>query len=117
MAIDNLNLPQCDFIKIGISGSAAQDVLRGASQTIARLRPVIYIEQFQGQDESLLLQHLDSVGYSMHWHQVDLFNPENIAGNGENIFAQQQPKNILCLDKAAVKHLTGFEEVAVPRAA
>ena len=117
VAIDNLNLPRCDFIKIGFAGSSGREVLTGAAKTISRLKPVLYINQLQDQEESLLFEHLDSNDYSMHWHEVDLFNPENVAGNSENIFAGQRLKNLLCIDKAAMKHLTGFEEASIHRAA
>lgn len=113
--IDSLNLPRLDFIKL--NSSAAEDVLRGAANSIARNKPIVYLTSCSGNSEIPLIRQLDAAGYAMFWHEVPLFNSDNFAGNSNNVFGDQAARNLLCIDKAADRQLTGFTQVDVPAAA
>lgn len=66
--IDELNVPKCALIKLDIEGYEAK-VIRGASETIARCRPVIVAEvnrtalERVGDSEDVLWALLESNGY------------------------------------------------------
>ncbi len=56
LAIDSLNLPACHLIKVDVEGMEP-DVLEGAYQTIAKHRPILWVEQLdhrEGSREDLL---------------------------------------------------------------
>lgn len=116
VTIDDLKLPRCDFLKIDTEGME-EDVLRGAQRTINHFRPVLYVECDRPEKQETLIRYLDSLGYAMYWHKPALFNPNNIAGVPENIFADIVSQNLLCIDKSAEQSLIGFEAVELPRAA
>ncbi len=116
VTIDSLNLPLCSLLKIGIEEGALQ-IVQGARETIEKHKPLLYLQRRTIAPETELLQLLDELGYSLYWHDSDLFNPENLAGKNENVFTMSSSRNLLGVEKSAEKKLTGFEEVAVPKAA
>lgn len=116
ITIDSLQLPSCHLIKVDVEGME-EDVLRGAAETIARCRPFLYVECDRPEKQDSLLQLIDSYGYAMHWHTPPLFNPENLAGNPENIFGEIVSRNLFCLDRSIDCQLTGFTPVDRPQAA
>lgn len=116
VTIDDLRLPRCDFIKIDVEGME-ESVLRGAAETIKQFKPILYVECDRVEKEDSLIRYLDSLGYTLHWHQPALFNPNNYSGNDENIFGEIVSRNLLCIDNAINQEMTGFDQVALPRAA
>lgn len=61
VAIDDLQLPECDVIYLDIEGSEA-GALRGAAQTIARCQPVLHVELLpRSADETKAV--LEELGY------------------------------------------------------
>ena len=60
VAVDSLELNNCDLIQFDIEGSE-YDALLGAIRTIKKYRPVICLEWFENQEK--LLSILDSLGY------------------------------------------------------
>ncbi|GAB4144471.1 MAG: hypothetical protein Tsb009_16140 [Planctomycetaceae bacterium] len=114
--IDQLALPQCDFIKVDVEGME-EKVLRGAAETIRKFKPILYVECDRMDREESLLRCLDSLGYQMFWHTPALFNPNNFNGREENVFGEVVSRNLLCFEKSVSHQLTGFEEAKLPRAA
>src|SRR5690606_309884 len=100
IALDSLNLPRCDFIRIASPGMELA-ILEGANSLIRRLKPVLYIGcDLDQQRELELIARLRSLGYTMHWHSADLYNPHNFAANTENVFGNRAMMNLLCVDAA-----------------
>jgi FkbM family methyltransferase len=117
IAIDDMNLPRCDVMRISAPGMEAA-VLQGASSLLARVKPILYIScQLDAVREAELLQQILDLGYASYWHTADLFNLHNYAGNVENIFGNQSVRSLLCIDSAIERQLTGFTKAAVPDAA
>ena len=52
ITIDSLNLPSCKLMKIDVEG-AEYDTLDGAEETIAKFKPIIFIETFSHKREVL----------------------------------------------------------------
>ena len=111
--IDSFQLPRCDFIKVDVEGME-EDVFRGAAETIARCKPILYCECDRTDKSDSLIRLLDSLGYTMFWHLPPLFHPQNFAGNPTNVFGEIVSKNILCVDAAIAERLSGFVPVDVP---
>ena len=117
VTIDSLNLPRCDFIRLALPGYE-EAALAGGTATIARLKPVLYINCEAGApSEDALVRRIDSLGYNMYWHQPELFNPENFAGNSQNEFGHATSRHLLCVDAAITQELIGFTPVQAQRAA
>ena len=98
--LDSLELPTCHFIKLDVEGMEAQ-VLTGAAQTIARHRPILYVENDRKDRSVALLGILLGMDYRLYWHLPPLFSPNNFFGEAENLFANIVSVNVLGLPKEA----------------
>jgi FkbM family methyltransferase len=67
VTIDSLELAACHLIKIDVEGMEL-DVLRGASKTIRKHRPLIYMECLPDERSRAALRLLKSLGYDTWWH-------------------------------------------------
>ena len=94
-----------------------EEVVRGAAETITRLKPVLYCECDRADKAESLIRFIDSLGYVMFWHLPPLYHPENFTGNPTNVFDNIVSSNILCVDESMAGGLSGFEKVEIPRAA
>jgi FkbM family methyltransferase len=81
--VDSLNLPACAFMKIDVDGKELE-VLRSAGATIARTRPIIYLENDIPEKSSSLLEHLFLNDYVAYWHRAPIFDADNFFGNPIN---------------------------------
>lgn len=113
LTLDSLQLAQCALIKIDVEGME-QDVVAGAAATLQRCKPLLYVENDRAAKSAALIQLLDGLGYKLFWHRPPLFNPQNFAGNPENVFAGVASFNMLCYPKEKRYHLQGFEPVVLP---
>lgn len=98
ITLDSLGIPQCGLLKIDVEGMELA-VLRGADKMITRHRPYIYVENDRADKSAALIEHLQGLGYTLHWHLPPLYNPANIANNSENVFKNVVSVNMLCLPK------------------
>jgi FkbM family methyltransferase len=69
MTVDGLDLPRCRLIKADVEGMEAL-VLRGAAATIARHRPLLYLEADQPERVAEVLAVVAELGYAPYWHVV-----------------------------------------------
>lgn len=113
ITIDSLNLQRCDLIKVDVEGME-MDVLRGATSTIARTRPFLYVENDRREKAAELVRYIDGLGYNMFWHAPPLYNPDNFRQNAENVFAQIVSLNMFCMHKDLPHQMQGFQKVEVP---
>lgn len=95
MKIDSMQLPSCGFIKVDVEGMEV-DVIRGAQETIKRCRPILYVENDRRDNSRDLIALIMSLGYTPYWHFPQLFNPNNFAGNKENVFPGVASLNMAC---------------------
>ena len=61
IAIDDLGLTRCDFIKMDVEGMEAE-ALRGARETLRKFRPIVFVERGKCSDSAILTE-LRQVGY------------------------------------------------------
>lgn len=94
MTIDQLELPRCRLIKADVEGMEAS-VLRGARETIARCRPVLYLEADQKDSIAALREAIAEIGYSAHWHVVPYVGAANFYKRPVEFFRGIVAVNIL----------------------
>ena len=92
--LDRLELQQCDLMKIDVEAMEL-DVLRGAAETIARHRPIIYFEQTSDRWFQEIFRFFEDVSYQLFWHVADPFNQNNFRGYRKNIFGGTRETNVL----------------------
>jgi FkbM family methyltransferase len=91
------------FLKIDVEGFE-QQVLQGARGTIARCQPYIYVENDRIEKSKDLIEWLRTAGYKLWFHMPPLFNPDNFAQNGQNLYG-----NIVSINMLAVPHDTQID--------
>jgi FkbM family methyltransferase len=113
VTLDALALEACHLIKIDVEGMEG-DVLAGATKTISRLRPVLYVENDREQNSAALIERLLSWDYRLYWHLPPMFNEANFFGNRENAFGRIVSVNMLCLPRAIAQDIQGLREITTP---
>jgi FkbM family methyltransferase len=113
LAIDSLDLPACRLIKADVEGME-HDVLESARATIARCRPLLYVENDRRDKSPQLLELIRSFGYRMWWHAPPLYNPANFAANPVNLMSGTVSLNLICVPAETAFHFAGGVEVNSP---
>ncbi len=109
--IDDLKLTRCNLIKVDVEGMEV-DVLTGATATLERLKPVLFVENNTIEGSRPLLEMLKSLNYVAWWHIRSYFNPTNFFGNTQNVFESIQPEaNLLCFHKDTPADVDGLVRV------
>ena len=111
--LDDFGLERVDFIKIDVEGFEAK-VLAGAAETIARCRPIMYIENDRADKSAELIQLLFDMGYRLWWHTPPLFSPDNFKGNPANHFPRICSINMLAIHKD-MRPIEGLKPVLTPQ--
>lgn len=114
LAVDDLDLPACRLIKVDVEGMEL-DVLQSAARTIARCRPMLYVENDRRRDSPALIAYILAQGYRLWWHQPALFNPANFVGNPHNLFEHMVSLNMLCVPRELDFRFEGGREVSGPQ--
>lgn len=105
-----IDVPKLKLLKIDVEGME-HDVIGGAKALIARHHPVLYVENDRIEKSKALIELIKSLDYRLYWHKPYLFNPNNFAGDSENLYPNVVSVNMLCFHKSVDVNLTGFVEV------
>ncbi|HNB59890.1 MAG TPA: FkbM family methyltransferase, partial [Phycisphaerales bacterium] len=108
--IDRLELPRCHLLKIDVEGMELE-VLRGATQTLARLRPLLYLENDRPENSPPLIEFLLNAGYRLYWHTPPLFHPGNFYGNDDNEFPKLVSANMLGVHESIQAQTAGLRRI------
>lgn len=93
------------LIKLDVEGAEA-DALRGAKLTLAKHRPILYVENDKVDRSLDLVREIHRQGYSAYWHATPLFEPDNHKRNRNNIFGNIVSLDLLCLPKEQTRYDT-----------
>lgn len=110
VTLDGLAAPKLDFLKIDVEGMECA-VIRGARETLARCRPLIYVENDREEQSAELVSLLRESGYRLWWHCPPLYSPSNFRGNAENVFGNLGSINILGVPVEADAEIAGLVPV------
>jgi FkbM family methyltransferase len=94
MTVDGLDLPACRLIKADVEGMEAH-VLRGARETIAQHRPLLYLQAELKEGVPALLEEVAALGYAPYWHVVPYVQPGNFYGRPVDLFRSIVAVNLL----------------------
>lgn len=76
VTIDSLNLPALRLLKADCEGMEAE-VIAGATETIRRCRPILYLEDDRADRSEALHRAVLALGYRLALHKPPLFDPDN----------------------------------------
>jgi len=111
--IDSLGLPTCKLIKADVEGMESE-VLLGATETLARCRPLLYLENDRAEKSPALMALILSLGYRLWWHVTPLYNPDNFLKNSNNVFGGTVSINVLCQPADTARPVDGLREIKHP---
>lgn len=109
LRIDDLPDMDCALIKADCEGMEV-DVLTGAVDTIARCRPLLYVESDRPHRRPALGQFLQEHHYRAYWYVTPLYVPTNWRGVAENQFSTLHSFNLLCIPTDVQITVHGLEE-------
>jgi FkbM family methyltransferase len=98
------------LFKVDVEGME-EAVLRGAARTIARHRPVLYVENDRVEQSRSLIELIKGWGYRLWWHLPPLFHPDNFFGVAENDYGNIASLNMLCLPREWTINIAGLREI------
>ncbi len=94
--VDGLGLKRLDLLKIDVEGAEAE-VVAGAAETIARTRPVLFVENDRKEKSAELIALLQGMDYRLWWHLSPLYRADNFHANPDNVFGRILSINMFCL--------------------
>lgn len=112
---DHFRYRALHLMKIDVEGMELP-VLEGARETIARHKPILYVENDRPDRSEDLIGLLFEIGYRLWWHTPPLFDPDNYYGNGDNVFGNIRSFNMLCVHRDTESKITGVTEITDPSA-
>ncbi|PSB32470.1 FkbM family methyltransferase [Stenomitos frigidus] len=113
--LDSFALPQCRLLKIDVEGMELA-ALKGATETIQRCQPILYLENDRQDKAAALIQYLVELGYELYWHCPPIYNPNNFLQNPQNVFGNTISVNMLGLLPGHRLAIEGLERVTVAKA-
>ncbi len=108
--IDSMPLENLRLIKIDVEG-AELEVIKGASQTIRRLRPFLLVENDRADKSPALIEALFQLNYRLWWHFAPLYRRNNFRGYAENVFGNVGSWNMVGVPREMDFPVQGLREV------
>lgn len=97
VTIDSYDFNDVGFMKIDVEGYELE-VLRGATSTIKRCKPVMYIEDDRKDKSIALRAYIRELGYNIEEHFPTLYREENFFGLKKNVWDRNYAShNLICL--------------------
>ena len=104
------DVSRIDLIKVDAEGMEFK-ALSGAKNVISRHKPFLYVENDRPERSQALIELIKSMEYRLYWHAPKLYNPNNYAGDKENIFGDICSLNMFCFHKSVNIHCGGLSEI------
>lgn len=94
--LDSFNFDNVGLIKLDVEGYEER-VLRGGQETIARCRPILYVEDDRMAQSKSLREFIESLGYTITEHKPPLYREQNFFGYHKNIWDKNYVShNLIC---------------------
>jgi FkbM family methyltransferase len=94
--LDSFDFPNVGFMKIDVEGFE-EKVLRGGVRTIARCKPIMYIEDDREALSASLRVYIRGLGYTIEEHKPTLYRENNFFGLKKNVWDKNYVShNIIC---------------------
>jgi len=113
VTLDSLNLQACHFLKADVQRMEVE-LLTGASETIRKFRPILYLENEYEDRSRELLELVMSMDYVPYWHLPPLYHPDNFRGETKNLWPGIVSINILCLPSESPLIVRDMRRVVSP---
>ena len=113
VTIDSLSLTQLRLLKIDIDGSEL-DVLKGATETIKRCEPALYVKNDRADRSEQLISHIFGLNYRLWWHLTPMFSPNNFFHHPQDVFGGARSCNMIGFP-SSVPITLRFAEVRTPQ--
>jgi FkbM family methyltransferase len=110
VTLDSLALDRLRLLKIDVEGME-ENVLEGGLETIARLRPVIYVENDREDRSASLIRRILGFDYQLWWHLPLLYRADNLHAVQENIFPTIAAINMIGVPREQPVDATGFRPI------
>jgi FkbM family methyltransferase len=95
--IDSFELPTLDFLKIDVEAMEVA-VLEGAAKSIARSRPLIFVENDRVEGSGSVIETLFGMGYRCWWHIANPFNRHNYFAQSQDVWGGLgESNNMICI--------------------
>ena len=108
--MDDLGIDRLDFLKADVEG-AELSVLRGATETIARCRPILYVEADREGSLDPLFQWMSEHEYRVYMHKPPLFNPDNFNGYPTNVWGNIVSMMLLGIPREKFPEVDGIKNL------
>jgi FkbM family methyltransferase len=112
--LDQIAPEAMHFIKIDVEGMEG-DVIDGATATLKRHKPILYVENDREGRSEALIEKLMLADYKLFWHVTPYFNPKNFFGTVDNIFGATVSINMLCIPASRPVTMPGWREIRSPQ--
>jgi FkbM family methyltransferase len=110
VTLDGLALDRLRLLKIDVEGME-EHVLQGGQETIARHRPILYVENDRDDRSASLIRRILSLDYRLWWHLPMHYNPDNFRGVGEDIFPGVASLNMIGVPREQPVDDSGFRAI------
>lgn len=113
ITVDSLALTRCALVKIDVEGMELS-VLSGASQTLRRHQPVVYVENNSVHGAPRVVELLQAHGYALFWHFSAFFRASNFAQLTEDRFQGLVDANMIAVPTSSAGVLRSLQPVEGP---
>jgi FkbM family methyltransferase len=94
--LDSYDLKDVGFIKIDVEGWE-EEVLKGATKTILRDKPIMYIEDDRQDKSAGLHKYIKELGYTIEYSRPPLYRENNFFGLKKNVWDKYYiSHNLIC---------------------
>ncbi len=94
--VDDLLLDRLDLLKIRLDATAA-DIIDGASETLWRLRPIVFIDAPTAKETVRMAERMQEFGYRCWCMETALFSPNNFNRRDTDIFDGETALGLLAI--------------------
>ena len=105
--LDSFDIDQCRLLKLDVA-SMTLAVLQGATQTLHRCQPALYLVEPL---DPAIIEYLSSLDYDLYWHRPPLYSSNNFTQTSRNVFGNQAQSNMLGFHRAQSITVNGLERV------